>query len=314
MRTSVVVVMLLMTLNGASAPACGDGQKVEAPKQGNAAATPTAPRAEEKVLGGEIKTLAEGSYGRVNDAFLVVARDPEVYAELRKLAGELPELGADFFKTGAVVGAFLGTRRSGGYGVEVARDGEGSVRVAEKSPPPGAMTTQALTSPFKVVSVPSGDWQALQVHPAGAWGKSSRPYRVTGGEFTTGGGIAGRTEQLRLEGGLRVMRRGALATLVFDIKGTGGKAGRSLTGAATGVVRPDGGVTIPLLDAGALVDHPRSPLRATGRFGDGEGKLTLVFESLPSRVADGFGGLGKLEAEATGPPPKKSESDEPDAM
>ncbi len=61
-----------------------------------------------------------------------------------------------------------GMRRTGGYGVTVAtgarRRGEVVVlRAALSGPPPGAMTTQALSSPCVLVQLPDGRYTGVEV-------------------------------------------------------------------------------------------------------------------------------------------------------
>jgi hypothetical protein len=69
---------------------------------------------------------------------------------------------------------------------------------------------------------------------------------------------------------------------------------------------------ISYLEAGTLVDRPRSALRAQGSFTGKEESLSLAFDSLPSNISDGYGGEGKLEAAATAPAPQKNSP--PDEM
>ena len=261
-------------------------------------------------MSGEMRVLAEGSHSRVADAFLLVARDAETYAALRDLAGGLPEQSAEFFRTQAVVAAFLGTRRTGGYSVQIERAADGGVRVSESSPPADAMTTQALTSPFKVVSVSLGESETLLIQAAGAWEIMMRPYRVASGEFTMSGGIAGRAEQFQIEGELRVLRHGQLATFIFSLKSKERASERRLNGAATGIVQANGHVNIGRLGAGSFVEMPRSALRAAGQFAGNEDSLRLTLTSLPSMIADGFSGQGSLSATATAPAPPRSGANE----
>jgi hypothetical protein len=60
-----------------------------------------------------------------------------------------------------VVGIFLGEKSTGGYEVEIVRaerrDSSLYFYYREKSPPPGAMVTQALTQPFHLVRVAKYD-------------------------------------------------------------------------------------------------------------------------------------------------------------
>src|SRR5918993_247540 len=277
--TSIVIVCAALAL---AAPAsCGSGKNATARNANTVgAATPTAatpapsqtPEAQRPAGGEAMKVLAAGQYGKVEEPFLVVAREAKVYGELHALAEGLPELGADFFGKHAVVAAFAGTRNSGGYGVEIRRGADRRLVVEETTPPKGAMTTMALTQPFKVVAVEVGEEESVEFAFGGARRSSTqwRPYAVTSGEFTTGGGFAGRYEKLMLAGTLRVARLGKLVTVLFELKGEGGTKERALRGAASGVEGTVAGIKtprtteafeIPHLDAGTLVDQPRPPLR-----------------------------------------------------
>lgn len=324
-RTSLMVALLSLLVQGAGAAGCGtktggvkSNSNTATTNTGtttvnvNAATSPTPGRVEES-LNEEIKELAAGAYGKVQDTFVGVARDAETYAALREMVDGLPQLNADFFKTHLVVAAFLGQRRTGGYSVQITRAANDRVLVASTQPPRGAMTTQALTAPFKVVSVAVSDERPLAIEIEPAWKNEMRPYRLDSGEFKTGGGFAGRFETLQLAGDLRVSRLGKLATFVFNLQSAGGAKARTLQDAATGIVRDGGSINGAIVDAGTLVDSPRSPLGITGHFAANEDKLSLAFESLPSNVADGYGGQGRLAATATAPaPPKKAASaDEP---
>lgn len=248
----------------------------------------------------EMRTLAEGSYGPVEETFVAVARDAETYAALRGLVRGLPELSADHFKANAVVAAFLGTRRSGGYGVSATRAPDGSLRVAEVTPAKDSINTMALTEPFKVVSVPETEGAPLRLELGEAWAAAARAYRVREGQFTQSGGIAGRIEEYRLSGEVRVARLNQLVTCIFDLEGAGTTRPRALRTTATGLARDGAGFQLPRLDSGSLVDHPEGGLRAEGAFANGGGRLTLTFKPLPSNVADGFQGSGKLEAVSAG--------------
>ncbi|HYO91186.1 MAG TPA: protease complex subunit PrcB family protein, partial [Pyrinomonadaceae bacterium] len=235
-RTGVIVLLLSLGLQGAGSAGCGT-KRNEAQQNvnqsnnnnvannnalnNNAVAEPTPGRVEEAVSD-ELKILAGGAYGKVNDAFVVVARDAETYAALRELVDNLPQVSADFFKKNIVVAAFLGQRRTGGYGVEITLAENNRLRVSSTSPPAGSMTTQALTAPFKVISIPDLEHRSLSIEIGPAWNNETRPYRVSSGDFTTGGGFAGRIERLQLAGDIRVSRLGKLATFVFDLKSSGG--------------------------------------------------------------------------------------------
>ncbi|WP_161494475.1 protease complex subunit PrcB family protein [Marinobacter salexigens] len=63
----------------------------------------------------------------------------------------------------------LGEKPTGGYSVSLssatAGQTEGSLRllVAARSPAPGTMTTQVITSPCVVIAVPASDWSEVRV-------------------------------------------------------------------------------------------------------------------------------------------------------
>jgi hypothetical protein len=297
----------MFALNGAGAAGCDAKQNQGAPNRNEAQVkespqVQTPATGEEKgvdVENGQLKVLAGGGYGQVEEPFLVVARDVKVYDELRALVDGLPEVDADYFKTNAVVAAFLGMRRTGGYSVEIKGAASGLL-VSEQSPPKGAMTTQALTNPFKVVAVPVNDEGGIRLQLQGSWARVlASSYRVASGEFETSGGITGRGERFKLEGGLSVARREKLVTVLFDLKSAGAKKPLALSGAATGVSDMDGRFVIAPIDPGTLVGLPHSALRATGQFtGDGA-RLSLQFESLPAKHPESFAGRGSIEAEAT---------------
>jgi len=304
-----IAVVLALALNGAGVAACDVGQNKNAPQSASQKNEPkvkptpvmtgTPVRVEKRATNDEMKVLAEGAYGNVSEAFIAVVRDAEGYAALRALAGNLQEVDTDFFMTQAVVAAFLGTRSTGGYKVNITREANNALRISETAPPQGAITTQALTAPFKIVSVPVNDESPLVMQASETWQTASRPFSVREGEFTSSGGIAGRKEQFKLEGNLRVARLGNLITFTFALKSAEGGKPRSLMTLATGITKDDGSFTIPRLDASTLVDSPNSGLRATGQFAGDGNNLTLTFEPLPTNIADGFSGAGRLEALAT---------------
>ena len=309
LRTSVIVALLSLMINGASAAGCGTGstepqrQARQDNRAGNKNATPTPAKSEG--MSSDIKILTQGAYNSVSESFVAVARDVETYQELRRLDDNLPILDAEDFNQTAVVAAFLGQRRSGGFSVEITRVANGAVRISEATPPRGSMTTQALTTPYKIVSVPVENERPLRLELGQTWRESMRSYKVASGEFTMSGGFAGRSENMRLGGGFTVMRHANLATFIFDLKGTGTAQARELKEAATGIVQAGVELRLARFNAGTLVEPPANLLLAKGRFNNNEGDLTLSFESLPSTVADGYRGTGRLTATATGPPPPR---------
>ena len=119
-----------------------------------------------------------------------------------------------------------------------------------------------------------------------------------------GGGFAGITEHFGVGGDVRVMREQRLVTFAFDIYSTGSERKRSLVEFATGEIKSDRQITIHKMSADSLINSPNSGLQATGAFTIGDKKLSLIFTSLPSYVADAYLGTGGIEAEAAVSAPK----------
>jgi PrcB C-terminal len=319
LKMSLAVFLLSLATGGAGIAGCGTGGQHQPSAQTNRGtnqsnATPKPSPKEGGETSGDIKVLREGSYNLVAEPFVAVARDAETYQELRRLDDNLPILKEDEFKRIAVVAAFLGERRTGGYGIEMTRAPEGDVRIREKTPPRDAMLTQALTRPYKIVSVPIQDEARLKVEVGEAWRAAMRPYNVASGEFTMTGGFAGRKETMRLEGTLTVMRHERLATIFFNLQGTGGSKARELKETATGIVQASGALRLARFNAGSLVEPPANLLAAKGELTNNESNLTLSFDSLPSNINDGYQGTGRLSATATGPPPPKRPATREGAM
>jgi PrcB C-terminal len=316
-KSGLMTGLILLGQGVAGAPACSAGPEAanqrdnsahnQSPQQsGSAEVVRQLPDGRK----GEMKVLAEGSYGQVSDPFVAVTRDPKVYSALRGMVGELPALGEEFFRANSVVAVFTGLRNTGGHSVELAQTGGGRVLVSERTPPADAMTTQAITKPFKVVAVPTKEDEDITLILQGGLAASLlRPYRVTSGDFTSAEGTHGRAQKFRLEGALRVARQEGLATVFFDLKGVGATGPSVLQAVATGIVGGDGRFSVASLDAGTLVGRPSGRLRVAGNFTDDGEKLQVAFESLPRMGADGFSGSGKLAAQASGPAPRRAQPD-----
>ncbi|MBD0371242.1 MAG: protease complex subunit PrcB family protein [Pyrinomonadaceae bacterium] len=310
----IAVLLVSFALNGASA--CDSQKKGEvksANQQAKAGAQPNSNQQERVEAKGDLKRLAEGQHSPVSNAFIAVARDAETYGALRKLVSNLPEQSQDFFKSNLVVAAFLGERRTGGYSVRFSQAGNGALRVDENMPPKGSMTIQVITYPFAVVAVPISERESLALDVGRTWRSMIRNYQVKDGSFTMSGGIAGRSQTFGITGGIGVMREGELATFFFNLQSKDASKPREMKDIASGVVQASGQVKIPYLNAGSFVDMPADALRATGLFAENESKLSLNFESVPGRIADGFNGRGSLNAEASMPAPRKNNSSAKDA-
>lgn len=153
-RPFTIALALLLALVGVSC--CADGDP------------------EEPVLEPEMEApsptleLARGTSSAIQETRVAVARTPEAWAELwaEHGANRVPHPPAPEvdFERHMVVAVFLGTRTSGGYGVEIAEcrahEDRIVVRARETRPAPDAMVTMALTAPYAMVAVPRAEGQA----------------------------------------------------------------------------------------------------------------------------------------------------------
>jgi len=112
-----------------------------------------------------IRSLPKGALSGIKEAKQEVIRDAAAWERFRKQhsiseqsAERIPPV--DFSKE-MIVAATMGTKRTGGYTIEIVRvePTEKSLKIFVKrtSPPPGALTIQALTAPFHFVAVPKSD-------------------------------------------------------------------------------------------------------------------------------------------------------------
>lgn len=253
------------------------------------------PVVENKSNSAELKTLAEGFHSSITDPFVAVIRDDETYAQLRKMEPNLPKLEADFFQLNIVVAAFLGTRPTGGYRVEINRGENGKIRVTEKVPDKGTMTSQVITSPFRVASFTSDGSTSVDLSVGKTFQQRPQLYRISSGSFSLSGGFTGRTETFQLNGKLQVARLGDLITIGFALVSSGSTRERSLRGSATGVIK-DSVIRIGRMTHGSLLDPPSGELQVSGRFLENN-RLTLELVSKPVNVPESYGGQGTIEAE-----------------
>jgi len=239
-----------------------------------------------------MKTLAEGSNGKIEQPFLFIARSAETYKQFQSAFGDLPSSSGVNFDKQAIVAAFAGTRNTGGYSVEIKKLGE-KVSVSVVNPPPDAMTTQALTTPYRVAIVSVEAEQSLNLEVSKDWKNAAQTYKLSSSEFESSGGLAGRLKKFAAEGTIDVWQFGDLVTLGFNLSGKGADEKLQLTEISSGIAK-DGKITLARLDSGSFSEGPKPPLKVSGTLT--ADKLTLAFEPLPTMVADGFQVRGKLEA------------------
>ena len=314
-KPRLMTALILFGLSSAGAHSCAARQQDDKPagnessqKSGSAELV----RKDVDRKSGEMHVLAEGSYGQVGDPFVIVTRDPKVYATLRQMIKGLPELDSDFFKSNTVAAISVGPRNTGGYAIEFTRTDTGQLLVEERVPPPDAITTQAFTTPFKAVAVPTKEGETVALLLRGILAESLlRPYRVVSGEFVSPPGLGGRVEKFGVGGELRVARHEQLVTLLFDLKGADDKRPRFLQVAVTGVVDERGRFSIAASDPGSLFGMPPRLLGVTGQFTGSDGdKLHLSFVWLTTGIADTPISAGKISAAASGPAPSRSKPKE----
>ena len=84
----------------------------------------------------------------------------EVWSGMEGNVQPKPETPKVDFDKHKVIAVFMGRRMTGGYSVKITgieENGKLVVKVKESGPPPGAMVTMALTSPYHVMVVPKTD-------------------------------------------------------------------------------------------------------------------------------------------------------------
>jgi hypothetical protein len=244
----------------------------------------------------EIQQISGGNHSVIAEPFIFVARDAETYALLRTTIASLPSQDGKFFQENAVIAVFLGQRPTGGYNIVIAESSDGSIRVSEHRPPKGSMQKMVLSAPYKIVSVPADQNGALTLSLDERWQGALRAYRLTYGEATVTGGFAGKREVVKLEGKIEVIRAGELATLLFDIRGSGE---RRLTDIASGKVDKSSRFVLKRVDAFGLAGALDSPFKISGEFAEEGRQMMLQLETVPSPyVSDNFSAVGSVQAAA----------------
>jgi hypothetical protein len=112
-----------------------------------------------------IRSLKKGAFSGIREVKQEVVKSADAWEKLWKqhatAAGESEKIPAVDFSKEMVVVATMGTKRTGGYTIEIvaveAKDKALKITVKKTSPPPDAMTIQALTAPFHFVAVPKSN-------------------------------------------------------------------------------------------------------------------------------------------------------------
>ena len=111
--------------------------------------------------GAAMRLLDRGAHSNIDGARQVVVRDAAGWGALWKQhAGDRPMPAVDFARE-AVAAVFLGTRPTGGFGVELVGAGQKAgafvVQYRETKPGGDAIAAQVITSPFLLVAMPKVD-------------------------------------------------------------------------------------------------------------------------------------------------------------
>jgi hypothetical protein len=105
-----------------------------------------------------LKTIDAGTESQIEEARQLTARSAEEWATLwRQHSWDRERPSVDFARD-MVVGVFLGSRPTAGFGIQIvsAREDRGAliVQYRETRPPSGSLTAQVLTSPYQLVALP----------------------------------------------------------------------------------------------------------------------------------------------------------------
>ena len=106
-----------------------------------------------------LRSLDRGDQSNIDDGRQVVARTAAEFETLwRQHAPDKPAPKVDLSRE-MVVGVFLGSRPTAGYGIEIVgtRDDQGAlvVQYRERRPARGLVTAQILTSAYHIVALPA---------------------------------------------------------------------------------------------------------------------------------------------------------------
>ena len=108
-----------------------------------------------------LRTVGKGPMSAIDQPRQVTVRSAAEWGALWKENGAKSPLPAVDFSREMVVGVFVGTRSTAGYGVEIVRAiGNSStlvVEYVETAPSRGTITAQVLTAPYHLVAIPKRD-------------------------------------------------------------------------------------------------------------------------------------------------------------
>lgn len=238
------------------------------------------------------KVLSAGSQSNVEKPFIFVARDAKTYEFLKAMVDDLPNADRINFDQNAVVAAFAGTKPTGGYEVRINKTSQTNM-IELVTPPKGAMVTQIITQPYKIVEIPVYRDDALALDSGANWANAMENFRVTRGDFKFSGGIGGMRRSFKANGGISVWTYGDYVTIFMNLRGIGNNKNRRLMQYTSGVLK-NGKMEFARMTAGNFVDNPKPPFGISGTRR--ARNLVLNFESIQTGYYDGFMGSGKISA------------------
>lgn len=239
----------------------------------------------------DTKIIGENSNIQVLEPFIFAARSAETYKLLQEKIENLPPASEIDFTKQAVIAAFGGEQRSGGYSVSISQKGD-KFSIKLDKPAPDAITTDALTYPFQIVIVAVEEEKSLMLETSESWKTSSENYKISGAKFDYSGGFAGRQRSIKPSGTISVWRFEDLVTFAFNITGTDNK---TLNSIATGKIT-DNKAHFARFEAGEFYELPHPPMIADAVFKNNRISVSLESGKRDHTVNDGFSGSGKLEA------------------
>jgi len=239
-------------------------------------------------------SLAEGSYSKMSEPFIFVARTKETYEQLKNMVKEFSSDKVINFNKQAVIAAFSGTKNTGGHSVSIGIS-KGKIFIEAVKPAKGAIVTQALTQPYKIVAVTIGKEKSLSFEASDNWNDRIVTYRITSGKFEITGGFIGIRKTIVPEGTVGVIKSADFVTFIFKIEAKGTQSGRKLDEICSGKMSKFD-ADILRFAGGDFIDRPHPPFKVYVDIS--ENKLTMRF--VPDKrdwvVSDGFEGRGNLEA------------------
>ena len=239
----------------------------------------------------DLKIIGENANVQIEKPFIFAARSAETYKLLQEKIKDLPNASEIDFKMQAVIAAFGGEQTSGGYSVSISQNGD-KFDVKLNKPAPDAMTTDALTYPFKIVIVPIEEEKSLTLETSEIWKNSAENYKVSSGNFVYSGGFAGKQRAIKPSGKISVLRFENLVTIIFNLSGTENK---KLNAVASGKIINDK-ANLARFEAGEFYESPHPPLIANVKFSGNKITISLESGKRDYTVNDGFSGNGKIEA------------------